>query len=184
MGGNVRRGADIRLTVAARDAGHLAHLQAHVGSSGPIDAITRGTRRYVGVRFWSPAMAADLARHGVVERKTPLVAWPATVPPQLLRHYLRGYHDGDGWLCVRRWQYNSLEWGLVANLDFLRDCAAYLERTLGLKPPAVRRRNPDKPYGSMSYHGRLQVSRLWRFLNDGATIWLARKRDKVEPYVR
>ena len=71
----------------------------------------------------------------------------------------------------------------MANLGFLRDCALFLQEAVGLRPPGIRRRHQEKPYGSMSYHGRLQVSRLLCYLNEGATIWLPRKRDKVASFL-
>lgn len=181
--GNVQHGAAVSVKLAGRDREQLVALQQALGNDGPISSEYHDDRHYVGARFWSPAMATDLARHGVVERKSPLVQWPSTVPSALLRHYLRGYHDGDGWMTVRTWQSSSLTWGLVANIAFLEACAAFLSAAVGVRPPRVRRRFPDKPYGSIEYGGRRQVSRIYHLLNDGATVWLPRKREKVLAYV-
>jgi len=66
----------------------------------------------------SADLAVDLARHGVVHRKSLITAWPDTVPPELENSFVCGYYDGDGSLHARR----PYRWTVVSgNPDFLKD---------------------------------------------------------------
>ena len=70
------------------------------------------------VRFMvsAPGLVADLAQHGVVNRKSLITRWPDDVPPELEGSYACGYFDGDGSL-RREWIYR---WAIVSgNRDFL-----------------------------------------------------------------
>ncbi len=58
-----------------------------------------GTRGFV---VGSRRMVADLARHGVVPRKSLTHEWPTTVPPEWLWVYVLGYFDGDGSINIVR----------------------------------------------------------------------------------
>ena len=42
---------------------------------------------------------SDLIKLGVIPRKTHILTFPDFIPEELLRHFIRGYFDGDG--CVR-----------------------------------------------------------------------------------
>lgn len=46
-------------------------------------------------------MAQDLARLGCVNNKSLILSFPSPeqVPDELIKHFLRGYVDGDGCLC-------------------------------------------------------------------------------------
>lgn len=58
----------------------------------------------------SPQITEDLARHGVVARKSLIIRWPETVPGFLEGSYLCGYFDGDGSLGLKplfRWALTS-----------------------------------------------------------------------------
>ncbi len=46
--------------------------------------------------FTSPQMVTDLARFGIVPKKTLTMQWPSELPEHLERDFLLGYFDGDG----------------------------------------------------------------------------------------
>ena len=64
----------------------------------------------------APGLVADLARHGVVHRKSLITRWPDELPPKHEGSYLCGYFDGDGSLRAEP----PLRWTIVSgNPDFL-----------------------------------------------------------------
>jgi len=78
----------------------------------------------------SPDLGADLARHGVVNRKTLVVKWPVTVPAKLENSFACGYYDGDGSL-DRRPPYR---WSTVCGIpDFLVEMQECIARHTGIR---------------------------------------------------
>ena len=51
------------------------------------------------IRFYCKEMVEDLISHGVVPAKSLIKEAPIGVPDELLKHFLRGYFDGNGTLC-------------------------------------------------------------------------------------
>lgn len=72
----------------------------------------------------SPGLAADLARHGVVNCKTLIVKWPRTVPPGLENSFACGYYDGDGSLDRRQPYRWSTVCGIPEFLVEMQECIA------------------------------------------------------------
>lgn len=51
------------------------------------------------VRVYSKEMVEDLINDGVVENKTFIVKFPEFLDEKLIRHFIRGYFDGNGSVC-------------------------------------------------------------------------------------
>ncbi|MBU3918459.1 hypothetical protein KKC63_00915 [Patescibacteria group bacterium] len=60
--------------------------------------------RYV-LQIGSKDTVEDLAGFGVIERKSLIIKFPSNIPSQFLRHFIRGYFDGDGGVYLgRHWR--------------------------------------------------------------------------------
>jgi hypothetical protein len=117
-------------------------------------------------------MVADLEKWGVVPRKTFTLPWPS-LPGELMRHYLRGYFDGDG--CFRWSSINSYAFWLVGNDLFLEGCRDYLARHCSLPSPGLYHNRHGSKIGHLVYGGNRQVLRIYRLMYEDATIFLERK---------
>lgn len=58
------------------------------------------TYRLAKVHFTSPEMYADLAKLGIIPRKSHTLTWPEMLPGSLINSYLLGVLDGDGWITI------------------------------------------------------------------------------------
>jgi hypothetical protein len=176
----------LSVALSMKDLGHLERLRAALSSEhrmvrSPGRPITyRAGRTYmaaasVSLSIASPDLCAALVTQGVTERKSLTLRWPDALPTALLRHYLRGYIDGDG--C---WHVGSGErrrhWylALCSSWAFLEPCRAYLS-------PVAGHGSVDDvgTYAQLRYGGRVKVLTLWHHLYDGASVWLERKRAVV-----
>lgn len=91
------------------------------------------TRTSPMVRFLvqNADLAADLARHGVVNCKTLIVQWPDTVPPELENSFICGYYDGDGSLDRRLRHYR---WSAICGIpEFLVGMQACILEHTGIR---------------------------------------------------
>jgi transposase len=113
--------------------------------------------------------------------------------PSLLRHYLRGYFDGDGWFSVGRSGHvrkrdgqrgSILNWGIIGTDAFCADACRFLIREANVRSRPPEPHPVSAGMSLLKYGGNLQVSRIYRLLYKGASVWLPRKRDIAEPHIR
>lgn len=163
----------LSVKLAAKDVGHLYSLRDALQSEYPIYPLNPSPEDPRALQISSPRLFDDLVKHGVQLRKTPIHEWPSFLPEDLLRHYLRGYFDGDGNFYIKGRQHR---FNLLGQEPFLRDCQRYLMASVSLRKTKLERRIGCY---ALNYGGRLQLTRIVRFLYDDATTWLDRKREKV-----
>jgi hypothetical protein len=97
------RSPTISLDLATRDREHVEWFRRCVGSTHTVYVRNPKKTKWgnstgtASIQFRSKKMADDLAKLGIVPRKS-LTAEPWDGPPELMRHYWRGVVDGDGCL--------------------------------------------------------------------------------------
>ena len=172
----------IRLALASKDRDHLLRYRSAIGSThAVIDYTTKSGHGGNSLSIASPELAAGLAAHGISPRKTFTHEWPTNIRPDLLRHYLRGYFDGDGNFSARLTPNEApvLLWTIVGNEAFCLEAQRYLMQAVGTRKTKLYVPKNSPNIRKLSYCGARQVSRIFRLMYDGATVWLPRKREKV-----
>lgn len=98
--GSIDRGNRIKLTLQAKDAGHLYKFTVALRTEQPIrlvDVTLKGKAHPTAViSINCQKLVWGLARLGVTERKSLTVTACQFVPDELQHHYWRGLVDGDG----------------------------------------------------------------------------------------
>lgn len=161
----------LRVSLAARDVGHLAKLRTALGSDATIRKEPR--RNAVSIRFCSKRLCDDLAALEVVPNKTGTHVTPR-ISADLLRHLYRGYFDGDGSLC-RFKDSNNWYFSLVGSPVFTWEFTDWVSVALGLTTSCVVQRGPVT---DIRYSGGQRVEQVMRLLYQDATVYLARKHEK------
>lgn len=139
-------GNEVKIALAEKDASHLRKFGEAIGSSAPVKIFertfkmpqgTQHTGRYASINVSSRPMLKDLARVGVVPRKS-LIAKAWQGPENLMRHFWRGVIDGDG--CVEKRKRNDrmmggFEWGvgLVGSEDIVSSFANWCRPICGTR---------------------------------------------------
>jgi hypothetical protein len=190
------------VSLSSRDRDHLYRFRQDLGSTHPISERTDNRSNSFGsagrktstLAIRSPKLTEGLAAHGIIPRKTFVLRWPDFLSPDLLRHYLRGYTDGDGYFGARPSSYVrkrdgqrgvSLYWGIIGNEGFCRGAQEYLMDAVSVGQTKLRPSPNAVNEGIMhlSYGGNKQVSRIWHLLYNSASVYLPRKRAVAELYV-
>lgn len=112
------------VTLSADDKNHLEKLKESLDSTHPVNifAVNKEKGYYSSrLHICSKQMKNDLISNGVLENKTEYMKFPSEeqVPQSLIRHYMRGYFDGDGSVYLdnlNRWYLN-----LLGTKEFLID---------------------------------------------------------------
>jgi hypothetical protein len=150
--------------------------------------LTDYTTSHGGTKFSvaSPQLTAGLAKHGIMPNKTFTLEWPDHLGPEYLRHYVRGYLDGDGSWHLRLTPERApvMRWEIIGSEIFCLGAQQYLIETLGLRTTKLDRLSNAPRIRRLSYSGRNQVSRIYHLMYDGATVCLPRKRERIHSYVR
>lgn len=165
----------LKVSLSSVDKEHLLRLATSLNSSHPVIDQIQAKYASSTLRIYSTELCSDLIRHAITSRKTFTLQWP-TLPVEVLRHFARGYIDGDGCFTgYSRARQTNVYFSVTSNEPFLLDLQAFLMRHCCLGQTKLYRRHKDSPIYSMAYCGKRQIRRIVDFLYHDATIYLPRK---------
>jgi hypothetical protein len=130
--------------------------------------------RHATLAVTSAEMVADLARFGIVPRKTSTLRWPVEVPVAMQRPYLLGHFDGDGFVTIAH-RYRgraSGRWGLLGTRALLEGAIDLIAREVDVRPRNIRAK-PGVHYVNIDGPDALKVD---EWLHNGMPFGLERKR--------
>lgn len=187
-------GHNVALTLARCDRGHVMAFREQVGSTHKVhdgEKACRFTRpdgrsyestvQYSTLQFRSTRMVSDLTRHGVGPRKSlHALAWDG--PDELLRHWMRGIVDADGWIVLPsdrggRGHRTNLRIGLCGSESCVRAFAEYGQRIADGAAVAIEQPRCEGLFRAA--FGGSVAQLLIRDLYSTATVSLPRKREKA-----
>lgn len=125
----------------------------------------------------------SLSKYNIIPRKTYTLSMPS-IREDLIRHYIRGYFDGDGGFYLSYNKYhntNNLTFELVSNIYIITDIYNILVDECNLNKTKIELRNNN--ISRIRWAGRDQISRIFHYLYDNSTIYLERKKLKIQDEV-
>jgi len=116
-----------------------------------------------------------LVELGCGKAKTHNLTFPTEeqVPSHLIRHFLRGYFDGDGSVSNN----NRLQIDIVGTISFLEKIQEIIESELDIKKSKLNKRHKKSKnkIRALQIRGKYQCLKFKEFMYDNATIYLKRK---------
>ena len=170
----------VQLHLSYKDIEIIELLQAETCNTRKIYVDKNYTR--CAFRATSDIMVNDLARFGIVPRKTgcehPDFSY---IPSELLRHAFRGMIDGDGWLSISHTSTGKLSTsvGICGSFDMCQYFTQYISEVLGknmLSPSKVKNKNCYK----IGYSSLKDGKDIIRLLYGDSTIRLSRKYERAK----
>lgn len=138
-----------------------------------------------GIHFSSLQMKTDLIRLGCVPNKSLILKFPSEnifSNPELIRHFIRGYFDGDGSVFISRekhWRnkryFNVIHYRFCGTYDFLQQVDKYIN----LKGTFYK----TNSIYELCYKRKKKLIPFYKFLYKDATIFLERKKQIFEKYI-
>ena len=172
------------ITINSIDEEHLYKFKESINATNPI-------KNYIGsgysansefskILLTSQKTVDDIRNLGVVENKTLILKFPTEdqLPFYLIRHFIRGYFDGDG--CLSYWchtrkkgntRMRNYQVGFIGTFEFLTGISNYFGKSLAFTS------KDNKTYG-LNIGGRVQVLTIMNHLYYDSTVFLDRKHDK------
>ena len=174
----------LEIKLAETDKSHLEKFKTslksehHVGTYVSTCGYNVG-KTYCSLSITNQHLAEGLISNGVVYRKTHILQFPTIdqVPKHLVRHFIRGYFDGDGsvYCCkcdgVGNISFTGTEHMLNGILNELKSVIPTTTKVYKYKNKDIY----DLKIGGSNY-----FSQCYEFLYNDATIFLERKKNKFD----
>ena len=170
----------IELCLAEKDYQHMVKFKNFIGLDNKIGY--RETSKAYRYSFHSDKMKEDLINLGCVPKKSLILEYPTTkqVPKNLIRHFIRGYFDGDGWFSNTD---STFQVGLIGTQafieGFLKDAEPYINTNL--KIHIVHREGGAKRY---MFSGLQDVTNFLNWIYKDSTIYLDRKYESYQVFLK
>ncbi len=168
--GNVSNGR-LRIWLSTRDADHIRKFTRWLALDMPIYTGIDNLGRPVSTfEIISKHMVEALDKYGIVPRNTYVMKHLPSIPHTLMRHFLRGYIDGDGYLSID--VKTGAGFGIEAhNKSIVEEIQNWFIQELGV------RRTPLIQSGNWHYrqYGNGQVGKIVSYLYSDASVYLDRK---------
>lgn len=163
----------LQINLKGSDKEHLEKFQASIGSTYKIAEKTVGKSNVCQLKVNSKAMCFNLIELGIVERKSLEVKMPK-ISNDLIRHFIRGYFDGDGNIKNfydknNRHRYN---FNIVGGVDMLNSINDNMPCRLDIYK--IKR---DSDIFTLETTMKSKLVSIYNFLYKDATIYLSRKKD-------
>jgi predicted DNA-binding protein YlxM (UPF0122 family) len=174
--GNISNGR-LRIGLSTKDADHLRKFSKWLAPDMPIYTGINNLGRPVSTfDMGSKYLAEELGKYGIVPRKTYVMKHLPSIPPLLMRHFLRGYIDADGYLSIR--SKTGARFGVVS---FNQEIVAEIQEWF-IKELDVSRTSLISSGNAWHYrqYGTIQVRKIASYLYSDASVYLDRKYDLAQ----
>lgn len=179
-GSIVNNGSVLEISLKQSDRNHLIKFANAIGET---DRMVKDRNQKCSngkyyptsrISVCSSTMINHLAKYGIVQNKGFNLVFPNFLKEELLRHYLRGYFDGDGSISTNGKNRNGspkYALNLIATESFLEDFMTWLNH-LGVSKIKLQNKNKMKVWNKVGIN---QIRIILSYLYDNCTIYLDRK---------
>lgn len=165
----------VGITLNSIDREHLIKFKKDINATNPIkDYVGSGynpTGKFSKIILTSQKTVDDLKKHGCIENKSLKLKFPE-IKEEYIRHFIRGYFDGDGSLNKTKGYKGKTEYSIqfIGTKDFLLSLMEVFNKDLKLYC--------NNNVYELSIGGNNQVKNITNYLYNNATIYLDRKYEK------
>lgn len=187
------KGAGVKITLHEQDRdilevwSNIMYGFSKIFTETRLNEKTGKITNYLTVYIYSNKIKKDLAKLGCMSNKTFILTFPLFLGDENLRHFIRGYMDGDGCICTTN--ENRPRVDFTGNKEFIEGLKDYIENLLKIDIGKICQRHEDyidengnKVKGTNSRNFQIldfdKVKKFLDYIYDGATVSFDRKRNK------
>lgn len=162
----------VELTLQLSDVNHIKKFKTFLNSDCKIS--TNSYRSRLSIK--DEKIKKDLINLGCTPQKSLTLKFPTDdkIPKELIRHFIRGYFDGDGSLCVTE-KTKSID--ILGTYDFLYQLC--LESNIATSKIYVSKSKSNKVF-RIVLGSRLDLYNFSKYIYDDCNIYLDRKYGKFK----
>lgn len=177
------------IVINSIDKEHLEKFKKAIAYTGKIRKVNRSggyktDKESYTINFSNPNMCKDLRELGLYPGKSTTMESLPNIPDNLVRHFIRGYFDGDGSICASKnrsvvkgklYEYEKPVFNMIGTKEFLSEML--------IKMPIERcnyaeTNNRSENMIYMTVCKRSDVVKIYDYFYKDSTIFLERKYDK------
>lgn len=174
---------EFKIQIRSQDLELLEKFKQDIQSTYPIRYDNSKSNSQVIQSLRSQKTVDDLKKLGCVENKSLILTFPTLeqVPQEYIRHFIRGYFDGDGSISSYRRKESHREQyivNFVGTQSFIS--GLYEQLKLGSIFPDKRKNNS----WYLNINGNRQIEQFYHYLYDNATRYMERKYLKFQALLK
>ena len=187
-GTNSTKNGEISLRLQEDDIEILEKLNNLIQPLKPIGYIMKKKNNHKNMRrlvINSKYMSKRLNEIGMMPNKTFVLKYPIWLCDDLHKHFIRGYFDGDG--CVTFNKSNKqLCISFTGTEDMMLGIQNILISELDFYKTKLSDRHPNKYHNirSLQYFGNGNSKKFYNFIYENTDIYMKRKKNKFEKYLK
>lgn len=166
------------LTLAKDSIDSLEKFKKSIKATNPItwDTSKKNSQPQGRLLMRSQKTVNDLIDKGCVKQKSLILQPPKNIPEELIRHFIRGFFDGDGSLIKYERTKDSTIYSI--NITSTYEMVKWIKQVFQMGQIFPEKRREQTWYFTVG--GNQQVITLYHFLYDNATIWMDRKYNRFQ----
>lgn len=176
----------LSIGLATKDLNHLEKFKKEIESEAVIsieNCFHKKMQKYYETAYFRVSrriFCEHIITHGVGRNKSKELSLP-NLPDNLMRHYIRGYFDGDGCWTINK--ENTLNFGIISSVEsFAIELREFIKNKCVLENSAKLSFN--KNAYQFIYSGNIQCKRIYDYLYEDGGPWLDRKyRKSTEHFI-
>ncbi len=176
--GNILLPHDYRLSIDSIDKELLTQLCKCLHSNSPIQ---NKHSHFYRLNIYNKQIALNLVAHNITPKKSLTLKFPI-LDKQLIRHFIRGYFDGDGTIYYDK-KYQHPKFSIVSGAkDFLLSIENHLQKTLNISQKKLFKNTKHTCY-CLYYNKQNDIIKVYNYLYFKSKIKLYRKYNKIKQLV-
>ncbi len=160
----------ISWVIQSRDSYIMQSFKKEIGYGGPISVTSTQGREYHRLHIVCVDLAEKLNSLGLVPRKSKILKFPQTIPPQSMHHFVRGFFDGNGSIWISN-GYPALTF--LSAPEFCKGLHTEL-----LNRGIETKFQKHKMIFQVRISNRPMIKKLFVWMYQDATLFLRRKQEK------
>lgn len=172
----------LQIGLQEKDKAHLEKFQKDIKDTHRINFSKK--RKAYDIKILSNIICMDLQQYNIVPRKSLVLEFPDNIREDLLRHFIRGYFDGDGSIAFCKNKkgvisIGSIQVSIIGTVMFLNTLNNILEDELQFKEKVVDLGNRYKPVTKTIFFSSIaHTKKFLDFIYKDSTIYLDRKYER------
>lgn len=171
----------VTLKLQGRDGYMIKRFRDALESTHPIVDVIDNGKPQVYIRICNKKLSMDLEKLGAGQCKSLILEFPADdqVPNHLVRHFIRGYFDGDGCITMNRNRPTHCQINFCLTRSFGEKLNKLLKEMVDVNGSLYRQ--PPNQIHHLAFSGRKGVLRFMNWMyHESDGLFMIRKHDRYE----
>lgn len=180
-GSNRLNRGEVSLTLQNEDLYLLERLNEIMNPTRPVFTIKNSSNNKINRMYINSKYISNrLNMLGVFENKSFKIIYPNFLEPELYRHFIRGYFDGDG--CISVNNNGKAQIQIIGTESFLSSIMKIFNNKCNTNfvKLGLNHKNIKNNIRTLSYTGNNNAIKIYHYLYDDTQIFMIRKKNKFE----